>query len=172
MNKFNKIRIVGGSGSGKSYLGKNISFLIGVPLTSLDELKYAFSNTCKFDNNNKRSDEEILKLLKKVTIKKKWIIDGVYYILTKDTYDSADVIIFLNPSFLKRFFNTVNRFFKRIFENKYEGLLNFFSLTIYNIKTRQKWRERESLIRNIYKNKFFVFKSADSAFDWFVKQKK
>ena len=169
--KFNKIRITGASGSGKSYLGAKISKHVGVSLTSLDELKYDFSKNYKFDDKNKRTDEEMTNLLNEVITKKKWIIEGAYHKLTKSTFDDADVIIFLKLKYRVRFFNTLNRFFKRLLKGRYEGLLNFFKLTHYNISARHKWHERELFFIQNYGDKTHFFSSADNAYDWFINQK-
>jgi adenylate kinase family enzyme len=169
--KFDRIRLVGGSGSGKSYLAPKLSSLLNIDFVSLDTLRYDFSKNYKFSGKNRRSDDEFIRLVNEVVSKDKWIIDGGYYFLTKNTYDSADIIIFLNPSFFKRLFNTLKRFFKRMFNGKYEGLLNFFSLTLYNIRARKKWRNRTKELRELYSSNFFVFRSADDAFDWFVEKK-
>lgn len=110
-HKFDRVRLVGDSGSGKSYLAPRLSFLLGVDFVSLDTLRYDFSKNYRFDKDNRRTDEEFIRLVKGVVSRKRWIIDGGYYVLTKNTYDSADVIIFLNPSFSRRLFNTLKRFF-------------------------------------------------------------
>lgn len=168
-HKFNRIRLVGGSGSGKSYLAPRLSSLLGVDFVSLDALRYDFSKNYKFSKKNRRSDDEFVRLVNDVVSRETWIIDGGYYVLTKNTYDSSDVIIFLNPSFSRRLFNTLKRFFKKIFEGKYEGLFNYFYLTSYNIRARKKWRDRTFELKENYGSKFLVFKSADDAFDWFSK---
>ena len=170
-NKFNKIRITGASGSGKSYLGQKISSLVGISLIQLDALRYDFSISHRFDNKNRRSDDEMVKLLKKISIKDKWVIEGGYFWLTKDTFDDADVIIFLRPCFSKRLFNVFKRFFQKLFGGKYEGLFNFFSLISYNFSARRKWCAREKLVVETFGSKVYFFKSANDAFSWFVNQK-
>lgn len=47
--KYNKIRITGGSGSGKTYLGKLLEKKTKIKFIMLDHLRYDFSNTHKFD---------------------------------------------------------------------------------------------------------------------------
>jgi adenylate kinase family enzyme len=171
MKKPNKIRITGGSGSGKTYLGKKIAEQTKIELTSMDKVAYDFSKTTKFDH--KKPEQEIKKEIQKILKRKKWIIEGGYYKLTKKSYDEAEIIIYLKPSLKKRITNTTKRYIKRLIERKNEGLLNFTKLTVYNIKTRNKWqKQRQELFKEKYKNKIKFFKTADEAQDWFVKQKK
>ena len=170
-NNFKKVRITGASGSGKSYLGQKISSIMGLSLVSLDAVRYDFSTSHRFDNENRRSDDEMVELLKKFTVKDEWVIEGGYFWLTKDTFADADVIIFLRPNFPKRFFNVFKRFFQKLFSGRYEGLFNFFSLISYNFNARRKWRERESFALREYSGKIYFFSSADSALSWFVNQK-
>ncbi|MBW3020529.1 hypothetical protein KY334_04485 [Candidatus Woesearchaeota archaeon] len=171
MCKFKKIRICGASGSGKTHLGEKLQKLTNIKFTPLDNLRYDFSKTHKHEV--KRSDKEARKLLDKLLKQKSWIIDGGYYTLSKDTYDDADLIIFLNPSFGKRFLNTLKRFFRRIKEGKHEGLKNYADLTLSNVKLRKVWdEERPKLFKEMYDKKIHFFNSADEAFDWFSKNSK
>ncbi len=171
--KWNKIRISGGSGSGKTYLGRKLEKLTGIKFISLDEIAYDLSKNNRFDESNKISFEERNRLINNVLKSKRWIIDGGYYTHAKETYEQADLLIILRPSFIKRIWNTIIRFFKRIFQGKYEGLFNFISLTKYNIKSRKKWQtERCKLFEKEYANKYKCFRSADKAYNWFLKQYK
>ena len=168
-HKWNKIRITGGSGSGKTYLASRISLLTGIPLTSMDDLTYDFSQTHRF--SHKRSIPERQQLLAKVMSKNKWVLEGGYYSAVTHTYDSADIIIFLHPSFIRRLFNTFKRFFKRLFSGKCEGFRNFLKLTRDNFSSRRKWQvDRYIVFNKNYPSKCFTFKSADDAFKWFKKE--
>ena len=169
--KYNKIRITGGSGSGKTYLGKKISEQTKTPLTSLDEVAYDFSKTTKFDH--KKPEQEIKNEIKKILKQKKWLIEGGYYKLTKKTYEDADLIIYLKQTLTKIIINTTKRFIQRKKQGKNEGLKNFTKLTRYNITTKNKWqKQRPKLFQEQYKNKIKFFKNAEDAHEWFNKQQK
>ena len=124
--KYKKIRIVGASGSGKTYLGERLSQKLGIVHYPLDEVVYDFSNTVKFDN--KRSFEERNKIYKEIIKKNKWIIDGSYISWSQDSYTAADIIIYLHKPLVIRAKNNFKRFIARIFQGKYEGVCNFFIL--------------------------------------------
>ena len=169
-HKFKKIRICGGSGSGKTYLSQLIQKKTRFKLIHLDTIFYDFSNNHKFDK--KRSFVEVKKILKKQTPKNKWIIEGGRFSNLKYTYDVADLLIFLKVPGPIRIKNTFKRFFIRFKSGKYEGILNFLDLTGYNLRSMKKWdQERPKLFAKLYGSKFHCFNSADEAYNWFIKQK-
>ena len=166
-----KIRICGGSGSGKSYLAQKISRHTKITCTHLDHLRYDFSQTHKFIH--KRSKKEFDKRVTKAASKSSWIIEGGYYNATKDTYEQSDIIMYLRPVFIKRIYHTIKRFITRIRDKKYEGVGSFIRLSIYNFSTRKKWQTtRLQLFRKRYSDKLHVFSSADNAYEWFIAESK
>ena len=169
-NKFQKIRICGGSGSGKTYLSNLIQKNTKFKLIHLDNIFYDFSNTSKFDK--KRSLKEVKEILKQQTPPNKWIIEGGRFSDLKYTYDDSDLLIFLKVSGLKRIKNTFKRFLIRLKLGKYEGILNFLDLTGYNLRSMRKWdHKRPKIFKELYLPKFHCFNSADKAYNWFINQK-
>jgi len=71
-----KIHILGPSGSGKSYLGRKLSTITGIPVTDLDDL---FWNNTLSDYEHRRSPQERDLLLQSILSNDHWIIEGVYY---------------------------------------------------------------------------------------------
>lgn len=166
MKHYDKIMITGGSGSGKTFLGKRLSRKRGIKLTSLDEIAYDFSKTMRFDH--KRTLAERRKLLDKVLGRKRWIIEGGYFSEHGMIYDQADVIIFLRPSTITRLANTLKRYFARMKQGKNEGFRNYLSLTAYNLSSINKWQKhRPEKFKKLFREKIFFFESADEAFRWF-----
>ena len=167
--KWNKIRISGGSGSGKTYLGKKLEKLTGIKYTRMDAIAYDLNKSFRFSEKNKRPFSERKKMINNILKRKKWIMEGGYYTQAEHTYDQSDLLIMLRPSLMKRIWNTVKRFFKRIFQGKYEGIINFIKLTIFNIKSRKKWQtDRCELFSKEYSKKYVCFRSADDAYEWFL----
>jgi hypothetical protein len=107
-------------------------------------------------------------MVRAIVRRKAWLIEGGYYSAFEYTYDAADIVIFLQPSFGARLWNTVARFFRRIAAGKYEGFSNFVELFSYNVRTRNKWPERVQVFRKLYGDKLHVFANADEAYKWFV----
>lgn len=89
ITKYNRIIIVGNSGSGKSFLSKKLSSITGLPLIHLD-VEYWRPNW------EKTPKEEWLKKQTDLVSKEKWIIDGNYNSTIELRYKVADLIIFLD----------------------------------------------------------------------------
>lgn len=71
MNAYNKIIVIGNCGSGKSYVSKQLSNIMGLPLIHLDN-EFWKPNWVATDK------EEWLKKQHQFIEKDKWIIDGNY----------------------------------------------------------------------------------------------
>ncbi|MCR4327449.1 MAG: AAA family ATPase [Nanoarchaeota archaeon] len=91
--KFKKIFIFGLMGSGKTTLAKIISNYFKIPYYTTDNFVYIRNS------EKRRSIEESKKIIKKISDKEKWIIEGAHNReWVKDTVKKADLVIFLNPS--------------------------------------------------------------------------
>ena len=88
-----KIHIIGGPGSGKTYLAEKLSRQLGIPHYDLDDLQW--------DNEvdaygTKRDPQERDALLREILRKGDWIIDGVYYAWCGQSFEDADRIYVLS----------------------------------------------------------------------------
>lgn len=102
-----KIRIIGTCGSGKSFLAKEITEKTGIKKYDLDNIFWVKKYT------KRRSDNEIKKLLEKISKKKKWIIEGMHYGITENIEKKSDLIVWINPQWNKIFWRLIKRFFNR-----------------------------------------------------------
>ncbi len=105
-----KIHIIGGSGSGKSYLAEILSKKHNIPHYDLDDLQW--------DNNSetygtKRSPEERKELLENILQKDVWIIEGVYYAWCQQCFEDADKIYLLKVPRYKYRYRIIRRFIRR-----------------------------------------------------------
>ena len=102
-----KLRIIGGSGSGKSTLAGVLGDRYGIPVCDLDRLQWGGSY------GKRRPEEERAALLREVLSQENWIIEGVYYAWTAETFAQADAICLLElPLGLCRR-RVIKRFFRR-----------------------------------------------------------
>jgi len=85
-----KIRIIGPSGSGKSWLAKRLSEKTGIACHDLDSMLWDNSAGTHF--NVKRDPAVRDAMLNEVTGKDEWIIEGVQYAWTGSTFEAADII--------------------------------------------------------------------------------
>lgn len=87
-----KVRIIGGSGSGKSTLAQALGERCGVPICDLDRLQWGGAY------GQRRPEAERAALLREVLSQRDWIIEGVYYAWTAETFAQADAICLLEPA--------------------------------------------------------------------------
>ena len=71
-----KIHIIGGPGSGKTFLADKLSRQYGIPHYDLDDLQW---DNAANDYGTKRDPQERAALLDQILQNDDWIIEGVYY---------------------------------------------------------------------------------------------
>ena len=105
-----KIRIIGCSGSGKTYLAKRLSKKYNIPSFDLDDIQWDNSqNSYGF----KMPIEKRTQMLNDILQQPDWIIDGVYYAWVQKSFEDADIIYVLDtPKWLYKF-RIIRRFVKR-----------------------------------------------------------
>ncbi len=152
-----KILVTGNSGSGKSTLGKYLSEKYNIPLYGLDKIVWK-------ENWKTTSKEERVKLIREVTSKKNWIIDGV----SKEALKEADIVYFLNLPHYKCILNIIKRFLKNGFKTRndlppncpeYLGVLKAIKISFLYEKTTKDW-----IVDNLNGKKVIEITS----FDYFV----
>ena len=105
-----KIHIIGGPGSGKTFLAEKFSKELGIHHYDLDDLQW--------DNQSdsygvKRSPCERDELLADVLNNREWIIKGVYYAWCQQCFADADKIYVLSVPRYKYRFRIIRRFIRR-----------------------------------------------------------
>lgn len=105
-----KIHIIGGSGTGKSYLANALSSKLNIEHFDLDDLQWDnTANTYGIKMPVEKRDAILNDILKKDS----WIIEGVYYTWCLQCFEDADVIYVLDiPRRVYRF-RIIKRFIKR-----------------------------------------------------------
>jgi adenylate kinase family enzyme len=86
---YNRIIVVGNSGSGKSFLSKELSAITGLPLIHLD-VEYWRPDW------EKTPKDEWIKKQSEFVSREKWIIDGNYNSSMELRFEAADLAIFLD----------------------------------------------------------------------------
>ncbi|CCX37500.1 putative uncharacterized protein [Clostridium sp. CAG:1013] len=123
-----RIRIIGASGSGKTFLAKQLGEKYHIPICSLDDL---FWDNSKGAYNCKRDENSRDAMLEQVVSREDWIIEGVQFTWCESSFAQADVIYFLDTSPLLCRVRIIRRFFKRKFNRtnrKNETLSSLISL--------------------------------------------
>ena len=166
-----KIRILGGPGSGKSHLARELSQILHIEYHDLDYVRYDDSD--KFVARDKK---ERAKILQKLVLKKDWIMEGVYGTQwTYSTYEKADIIIILHVNRYKRIYRILKRSIKAhlgIIKAKKDTLKQLLEFLRWNWSYEQDDLPKiEAEIKHYTRRrKTLIFTSADEALDYFKKR--
>ncbi len=133
-----RIYILGPSGSGKSTIAKELSKELKIPNYDLDDI-FWIKKPIK-----KRKESLFRPRLKKLIVKKKWIIEGVFHSWVKDAIKKSDLIILVDLSS-----KTLSwRLFKRYFKRKFSKIeVGSFKDTIKLVKYSRLYGKKKS---NLY----------------------
>lgn len=105
-----KIRIIGGPGSGKSFLAERLSKQLGIPHHDLDDLQW---DNAADSYETKRDPRERDALLLQLLQNDDWIIEGVYYAWCGQCFAEADRIYVLNVPRRTYRYRIIRRFVRR-----------------------------------------------------------
>lgn len=123
-----KIHIIGGSGSGKTFLANQLSKEYGIEHYDLDDLQW--DNAAK-SYGVKRNADERRAMLQDILKNEQWIIEGVYYKWCKQCFADADEIYLLQVPKRVYTYRIIKRFIKRKFgleKGKKESLKSLVDL--------------------------------------------
>lgn len=101
-----RIRIIGGCGSGKTYIAKLLSEKLGIPHYQTDNLVWDRTTNTKFP-------EEVRdRMLQEIVDKDEWIIEGVHHRWGQSSFLEADYVFIIEPDRIIQNIRTVKRFIK------------------------------------------------------------
>ena len=132
-----KIHIIGGPGSGKTFLAGKLSRQYGIPHYDLDDIMWDNSSG---SYGTKRNPEERDELLSKVLENDDWIIEGVYYSWCGRCFEDADRIILLEVPRRTYRSRIIRRFLRRklhLVKGKKETLRSLSALLKWADKFQQ-----------------------------------
>ena len=105
-----KIHIIGGPGSGKTFLAERLSKRLGIPHYDLDDLQW---DPEQDSYGTKRDPAERDALLDQLLKEPDWIMEGVYYKWCGQCFADADTIYLLTVLRWKCRYRIVRRFLRR-----------------------------------------------------------
>ncbi|WJN47388.1 DNA topology modulation protein FlaR [Priestia aryabhattai] len=101
-----KIHIVGSVGSGKTTLARLLSHRLEVPHYELDNIMWERTH----EGDKRRSEADRKKCLHHIAASQGWIIEGVHYTWVNESFNEADLIIFLDTHYLRRIWFIIKRY--------------------------------------------------------------
>ena len=164
----NKIAVIGGSGTGKSTLAKNLGKILSLPVYHIDAMHH-------LENWVPRDKEERDKMILEKANKPKWVIDGTYKATLEERVKKADMIIFLDYSTIARLKGILGRYFKEKGKERPEipGCkekmdFDFIKMTI-NWK-RTKGNTIYEILNKHKDKKILIFKNRRKLNKWYEKE--
>lgn len=105
-----RIHVLGGPGSGKSYLAAKLANHFGIPAYDLDGLFWdQATSRYGIRANSEKRDQQLASLV----AQDGWVIEGVYYQWLAPSFKAADVVFALTPSIWIRHRRVIRRFILR-----------------------------------------------------------
>lgn len=143
---YKRIHIIGSTGSGKTYLARELSSRLNIPYYELD--KVMWSSSVEFAGKNPPELRD--RLLEDIISENAWIIEGIYYKWVMRSFEEADLIIFLAPKPMVRAIRIVLRFIKQRIGLEKANYKQTFKGLIDMLKWNQKFdRENKNKIHEI-----------------------
>lgn len=159
--KLNRIRIVGGPGSGKSYAGKKLSEAFKIPHFDLDNI---FWHKKDKDYTLKYSEKQRAKKFNAIVKKKQWIIEGTGSTWSGPSFEKADMILVLKNSKFLRAYRILRRSLHarlKITKRKVESIPGLIHFLTWNHNWEKTHEPRFKEILKNHKRKTRYFKSSD-----------
>ncbi len=129
-----KIHIIGGPGSGKTYLASRLAKELAIPHYDLDDLQW---DNQAADYGTKRDPKERDEMLRQILSQNDWIIEGVYYAWCGQCFEEADKIYLLRVPRRKYRCRIICRFIRRKL-----GLEKGKKETIKSLSDLLKWADQ------------------------------
>lgn len=161
---YNRISIVGGSGTGKSTLCDILSKKFDLPAIHLDAINFN-ANWVEIDKNER---DRIISAKSK---EEKWVIDGNYNKTLKERFDKADLIIWLDYSTTMQLKGVLKRYFKTRNNERPEipgckERLDFQFLKYVATYNKKKRPIIVDYLKDIPKDKVLIFKKQKDLNKW------
>lgn len=165
MKEIQKIAIIGGPGTGKSTLAKNLGKEMKLPVYHIDGIHHLKNWEIR---PTQERDAIILEKIKEP----KWIIDGTYKATLEERVINADLIIFLDYSTIAKLKGILSRYFKNKGQEKPEIPGCKEKMDWEFIQLTMKWNKtKRKIVKDIldrYKDKkILIFKNRRSLNKWY-----
>ena len=166
---WNRIAIIGGSGTGKTTLANQLSKIYNIPVTHIDGIHH-------LANWQIRDNDERDKIILEIVEQEKWIIDGTYKATLKARLEKSDLIIWLDYSTTAQIKGILKRWIKSAGKEKPEipGCKERMTKEFFTYVLKYNKEKRHFIVDNmegIDQNKVLIFKKQKDLNKWLKNQK-
>jgi len=161
-----KIHIIGGSGTGKSYIAEKISRKFGMKHYDLDDIFW--DNVADTYGTKMPIDKRTAKL-NDILKNDNWVIEGVFYDWLSDSFSLANYIFILKTKPIVFNFRIIRRFFRRKFgieKAKKETLKSLKNLLVWTNNYQKNNIPKIVLFLEPYKQKVILLNNAEKILDY------
>ena len=166
MKSLNKVMVIGCCGAGKSTFSKKLNAITFLDIIHLDQYYWK-------DNWIETPREEWTEIVKKLSKKKQWIIEGNYAGTMDIRIEQADTIIYLDYSTLKCLWRITTRIFRYWRQQRPDmtaGCKERFDFDFYRFVATFNLKNRKKLTKKLQQQKnsksIFIFKNDRMADDF------
>ena len=106
-----KVNVIGTTGSGKSTFSKELADKLACPYFQMDELFWKPSW-------GESTDEEFIPKIEEVVLGESWVLDGNYSRTNNIKWEAVDVVVWIDYSYLRTFFQLLKRTIVRAISKK------------------------------------------------------
>ena len=149
--QFQRINVVGSSGSGKSIFSRKLSAILSIPHVEMDAIFWQ-PNWQESDDNTFFS-----KLSAEISPLSNQVLDGNYTRSIPIKWEKVDLVIWLDYSFIRTVFQAIRRAISRAWSQKelwagtgnketFRKLFSKDSIVLYTIKSHKRIRKKYELI--------------------------
>lgn len=108
LSRFERINVVGTSGSGKTTFARELAKALDLPFYEMDQMFWQA-------DWQPASDEELTREVREVTSQPKWVVDGNYTRTIPDKWKQVELVIWLDLSFARTVLRVTKRTIRRAF---------------------------------------------------------
>ena len=149
--QFQRINVVGASGSGKSIFSRKLSAILSIPHVEMDAIFWQ-PNWQESDDNTFFS-----KLSAEISPLSNWVLDGNYTRSIPIKWEKVDLVIWLDYSFIRTVLQAIRRAISRAWSQKelwagtgnketFRELFSTDSIVLYTIKSHKRIRKKYELL--------------------------
>jgi len=168
LENIKRISIIGGPGTGKSTLAKNLGKELNLPIYHIDGIHH-------LENWEIRDKKERDKIILEKVEKEKWIIDGTYRSTLNARVKKSDMIIYLDYSTITKLKGIMQRYLKNRGKEKVEIPGCKEKMDLEFIKQTLNWnKDKRNTVYKILEDnkekKIFIFKNRRQLNKWYKKE--